>query len=158
MTTAAEQQIEDLKNAKTKQALFEVASKIANEGHNIADPEMLADITLKLRSCANANSPPEFAIPFSVQLAIQMGKDLGPGWYIAVSCGAWPKIISDSQAASCIDHVTSRSRVLAGHMGVLFGVDIFTDAYYHPELQVLARDLMYVMSADGAKGYAVRLA
>lgn len=150
-----------LGTARTKQELLTVAQEISRrtQGRS-ADPETLVEITSKLKCCVNAAPAPAFAVPFSVSLIFEMIKALNasPGYYVMLSSGAYSSVMGDPQIHAYMDPVTLYSRLLAGHLAIMYGMNIITDAYMHPETRILDKDCMYVMSADGSKGFAVRLA
>ena len=159
MSKTQEQLLEDLKAAKSKVEMLKAAAALAHgqDAAQVADPELMADIRLKLMTHENANFAPTFDIPFSVKLLTLMAQDLGPGWYVLVSAGAYAAVVGDPQTTTCMDPVVKYSDLLAGHLGVLYGTNVYTDSYYHPELQILPRGVLYVMSADGKRGHAARV-
>jgi hypothetical protein len=152
--------LEVLKSAKTKDQLFKAAQAYAQSfpATNRADPEHMAEVMLRLRACANnANPAPDFVVPFSMKLILNMGRELGPLWYVAVSNGAYQEVLGSVECYACMDPITNYSNLLAGELASAYGTKFYTDALYHPEIRMLAPNCVYVMSADGNRGHAVRV-
>jgi hypothetical protein len=118
----------------------------------------MESIKLKIGAHVKATAGAAFAVPYSVRLLTCMLKDLGPNAYALIDSGAWTQFIGDNQTCLCLDPVARHDRLLAGHLGTMYGIEIYTDAYYHPDEQSLPKDTLIVMAADGSRGYAVRLA
>lgn len=146
--------------ATTKEELFRAAANLRNHLNpdQEPDPEFKALIDERIATFTNAAPAPGFAIPYSVRLVALMVKNLGKGAYALIDGGAWTHLIGDSQTCQCLDPVARHKQILAGHMGVLFGMNIYTDAYRLPEEMVLPKNSLTVMSEDGSKGYTVQLA
>lgn len=155
-----EQALNALINASSKQDIYAAALAFSRLRHDSkqADPETLSEIMIRLRTHTSANPAPEFTIPYSVRLIAGLVLTMGKGAYVMVDGKAWAELVSDSQTTQCMDPTSRADQLLAGYLGTMFGTDFYTDAYYHTEARILADKHMYVMSADGSKGYAVRLA
>lgn len=149
-----------LNAAKTKQQLFDAASIIAEAGRSVADPAILADVVVKLRgAAANAERAPDFAVPFSAKLIALMVRAMSHRRcpYVMLGAHAYTTFIGDPQAHCYLDLVTKHENLMAGEIAVMFGMTIYTDAYYPFDLRVLGADCMYVMDENCEYGYAVRI-
>lgn len=130
--------------------------------HEAADAELTATIKMRIVACGNAVSPPEFQVSYSVHLIASMLQALPvrKGGYVVLNSKAWACAVGDTSTVAVLDPTSRRTAVLAGHLGVMFGIEVFTDCYYSAEDRILPEDCarMYVMSADGSTGYSVKLA
>ena len=150
--------------ANTKDELLQTMEALTEnaEGRDMTpNPELLVLIKQMIASYANAAKPPAFTVPYSVMLIAKMLKALDTptkGCYVLLGRGAWGITIGDSQTTQCMDPESKLSNLTAGRLGMLYGMPIYTDAYYHPEDQILPKNSLTVMSGDGSKGFAVELA
>jgi hypothetical protein len=103
---------------------------------------------------AAATEVPEFRIPMSPKLIAEMSLAANAHAKNRVLiCGGsvYATMIADSDFYSLIDPYGEKEIVDKGVMAVLFGMDILTPAFYHPNTQTelnLPRDYLGVVSVD----------
>lgn len=72
---------------------------------------------------------------------------------ILIDSKAYQVFIHDDDLLNLFDPISLHTAVAAGHLGVLFGMDMLTDAFHYPDTKVLPVGRVYVMAADGEEGY-----
>lgn len=75
------------------------------------------------------------------------------GACILIDSKAYQVFVHDDDLLNLFDPISLHAAVAAGHLGVLFGMDMFTDAFHYPDKKVLPAGRVYVMAADGGEGY-----
>lgn len=61
-------------------------------------------------------------------------------------------LVQDTGFQQVIDQVSKHEVLLTGRLGTLFGMEIITDAYRHPEHRVLSQGELFVVSEPGTHG------
>lgn len=69
-----------------------------------------------------------------------------PKCALVLSIRAWASIASDPVLQHLFDPETKQVSISAGRLGVLFGMELLTDAYNDPNSRVLAEDDLYAVS------------
>lgn len=72
---------------------------------------------------------------------------------ILIDSKAYAVFIHDDDLVAMFDPISLHAAVAAGHMGVLLGMDMFTDSFHPPGEKILPPNRVYVMAADGTEGY-----
>lgn len=124
-----------------------------------ADPEIVAAVAPKLASFVNARSGAEFPVTLTIKLVLDLLSAVSdePGSYILAGGYAARLIVADDEFRNSIDPVSKIENLLAGQVGVLYGIEVFTDGYYQPTLRQLPARSLTMMRADGTLGLTVIL-
>lgn len=161
MNPTRDELIEAIGTARTKSEVLNACTKLREHyptTRESADLALMAEITAFIDTHVQASLGATFAIPLSARLLAGMYKEMGPKAYVLIDSEAWVKLMSDSEIQMCLDPCCRVSAVLAGHAGVMYGVSIYTDAYYDKELRSLPKNTLTVMSEDGTRGLMITLA
>lgn len=73
--------------------------------------------------------------------------------YMLMDVRAYSAFVHDDDLLLLFNPVSSHEGVMAGHLGTLMGMDVFTDAVFCAEQKVLPEYRIYVMASDGSEGY-----
>lgn len=68
-----------------------------------------------------------------------------PARFLLMANDLWTDILSDPQWAAAIDPVSKYEVLRTGQLGSVYGMDIISDAYRHPQHRVLNRGEFYVV-------------
>jgi len=68
-----------------------------------------------------------------------------PARYWLIANDLWGDVISDSNFAAIIDPVSQHELLLSGQLGTIFGMEIISDAYRHPQHKFLDQGEMFVV-------------
>lgn len=131
-------------------------------------PDARTQFNLKMfKAVVKESGPiPKFLIPLTPQLLACMESALArtPAQLVGVviSSDVWPTIVSDRDWFTILDPVSRREIILAGELAVIFGMTLFSDAFFHPDDRCIdsAHAYVFTYSADGTIGQSlgVRLA
>lgn len=96
----------------------------------------------------------------SVELVRRLRDQLPPekreGAYFLFDSLSFIDVIGNSDLAT---HwvPSDRDSAFVGHLGTLLEMEVFTDAYHHPDKKILPAGQVHVVMADGSLGYNLRL-
>lgn len=112
-------------------------------------------IKARLRSHLNSEVSTE-PVPLTPDLVMSLRRRLPEEKreeaYILVDSKAYQAFLEiDSLLVDAFDSTTSLKEIEAGHLGVLYGMDVLTDAFYLERFLPSGR--VYVMASDGTEGY-----
>lgn len=162
MQPTREQLIRDIATARTRASLEKACADLQQHyptNTERANPEELAIAVSKIVCAVNAQVGAVFPLPLSMHLVALMRQSVNhAGSYMLVGAEAWTKLTADKQFMSLTDHFTRLSSVMAGRFGVMYGMEIYTDAYYLPEMRSLASNSLTIMAPDGTSGLTITLA
>jgi len=68
-----------------------------------------------------------------------------PARYLLIANDLWNDIVSDASWMNAIDQVSKHEVLLTGQLGTVYGMDIISDAFRHPNHKVLNRGEFYVV-------------
>lgn len=71
-----------------------------------------------------------------------------PARYLLIANDLWNDIVADPAWMDAIDQVSKHEVLLTGQLGTVYGMDIVSDAFRHPQHKVLNRGEFYVIG-DG---------
>lgn len=161
MNPTREELIEALDTARTKSELLAACTKLHEHyptQRKDAHQDLVTMISALIDTHVHATLGAMFPVPMSAHLLASMHKEMGPRAYVLIDSEAWSKFVSAAEILGCLDPCCRVSDVFAGHVGVLYGVSVYTDAYYDKEMRSLPKNTLTVMSEDGTRGLMVTLA
>jgi hypothetical protein len=68
-----------------------------------------------------------------------------PARYLLLANDLWNDIVADSTWIAAIDQVSKHEVLLTGQLGTVYGMDIISDAFRHPQHKVLNKGEFYVI-------------
>lgn len=68
-----------------------------------------------------------------------------PARYLLIANDLWNDIVADPAWMDAIDQVSKHEVLLTGQLGTVYGMDIISDAFRHPQHKVLNRGEFYVV-------------
>jgi hypothetical protein len=97
----------------------------------------------------------------TAELLVELHRDMPDaqrvGAYMLIDAGSYQRLMGNNDLIVLLDPATKYERVLQGHLGVLLGMDVNTDAYRLPEQRVLPTNRVIVMAGDSSTGRACDL-
>ena len=95
---------------------------------------------------------PEFAVRFEPRLIANMRLAVvnvgAPHGRVMLSSSAFQVLIGCSGWHAVFEPLDSHADILNGSVGKSLGMDFWTDAYLHPDLQFMPEGLIYVAAFD----------
>lgn len=96
---------------------------------------------------------PEFAVRFEPRLLANMRLAVvnvdAPYGRVMLSSAAFQVLIGSPGWHAVFEPLDNHADILNGSVGKSLGMDFWTDAYLHPDLQFMPEGLIYVAAFDG---------
>lgn len=112
----------------------------------------------RLPYCLNSHlrkKPQKLTPELIVSLREDLPDEYRANCFFAFDGASYTYVMGDQDLFASLNRPSTRDELLrTGRVASVFGMDIFTDAYLHPDRKILPARRVYVVSADGSYGVA----